>query len=61
MKFEIRQEGAKWSWVLKGKDGRVLCGCPGFNGEGEARRALKAFKHSVDAAPVVVIKTQGGE
>lgn len=56
MKFEIRQDGAKWSWQLKAATGTIICSSSGYNGEGEARRALKAFKHSVDAAHIVVIK-----
>jgi len=60
MKFELYQDkGGDWRWRLVAKNGKTVAESgEGYNGIGNVRRALKAFRHNVTSAPVVVIKSQ---
>lgn len=55
MKFELFKEKGKWNWRMVSISGFVLCQGTTYNGEGEARRACKAFKRTVEAAAIVSI------
>lgn len=60
MKFVIYTDKAGQArWRLVAKNGRTVADSgEGYHSEGNARRALKAFRHCVGAAPVVVEKPE---
>lgn len=60
MKFELYEDKTgQWRWRLVAKNGKTVADSgEGYHSQGNARRALKAFRHVVTPAPVVVIKSQ---
>lgn len=63
MKFELvdtHHPEWKWGWQLVDENQRPILIYRGFNSEGAARRALKAWRKTVAAADVYVAK-QGGD
>ena len=63
MKFEMYQDKAgKWRWRLVAKNGRTVADSgEGYNSPGNARRAMKAFRHVVISASVVELKPEPKE
>lgn len=57
MKFELYEDAAgEWRWRLKAKNGRTVADSgEGYRGQGNARRAVKAFRHVVYSAEIVVV------
>jgi uncharacterized protein YegP (UPF0339 family) len=61
MRFEIYTAKDGCRWRLVAKNGRIVADSgEAYKSEGNARRAMKAFRHNVTSAPVVVIKSQEG-
>lgn len=58
MRFEIYEDArGEWRWRLVAKNGQTVAdGGEGYKKEGNARRALKAFRHLVGAARIVVVE-----
>lgn len=57
MKFELYEDKAgQWRWRLVAKNGRTVAdGGEGYHSQGNARRAVKAFRHCVGSATIVVV------
>lgn len=57
MKFELYEDKAgQWRWRLVAKNGRTVAdGGEGYHSQGNARRAVKAFRHCVTSATIVVL------
>lgn len=57
MKFELYEDKAgQWRWRLVAKNGRTVAdGGEGYHSQGNARRAVKAFRHCVTSATIVVV------
>jgi uncharacterized protein YegP (UPF0339 family) len=58
MRFELYEDKAGgWRWRLVAKNGRIVADSgEGYKGQGNARRALKAFRKGCDDAKVLVVK-----
>lgn len=63
MKFFLYQDRKhKWHWRLVGDSGVMLLESgEGYNGIGNVRRSLKAFKHAIGAAKIIEVKTHENE
>ena len=57
MKFELYEDKTgQWRWRLVAKNGRTVAdGGEGYHSQGNARRAVKAFRHCVTSATIVVV------
>jgi len=64
MRFEYFEDKAgSWRWRLVAKNGRVVAdGGEGYHSQGNARRAVKAFRTQVgDARHVILLKEKVAE
>lgn len=61
MKWEIFTRKDKRVGIrLKGNNGEIVLAGEGYHNEGNARRAIKEVRRQVEAAPIVVIKSEKG-
>jgi uncharacterized protein YegP (UPF0339 family) len=58
MKFFMYQDKrGDWRWRLVAANGKTVAdSAEGYNGQGNVRRAIKAFRKGIDAAELVVVK-----